>query len=89
MSCTGDTFFTRLASGEIDGKTVAFAGDAGRVNVATGRLAPQSSGIDGRVRIEAAAAISIAATMQELLTWEFPKIRDTLFWGPYTQDPPI
>eukprot|EP00439_Symbiodinium_sp_Y106_P071347 s161_g12.t2 len=33
----GDTFFTRLASGEIDGKTVAFAGDAGRVNVATGR----------------------------------------------------
>ena len=21
--------------------------------------------------------------------WEFPKIRDTLFWGPYTKDPTI
>ncbi|CAE7813719.1 TRANK1 [Symbiodinium sp. CCMP2592] len=68
MSCPGDTFFTRLASGKIDGKTVAFAGDAGRVNVATGRLFPQSSGIYVRIRTEAAAAISIAATMQELLT---------------------
>ena len=21
--------------------------------------------------------------------WEFPKIRDTLFWGPYSKDPII
>ena len=21
--------------------------------------------------------------------WEFPKIRGTLFWGPYTKDPTI
>ena len=21
--------------------------------------------------------------------WEFPKIRDTLFWGPYNKDPTI
>ena len=24
-----------------------------------------------------------------LVTWEFPKIRDTLFWGPYNKDPTI
>ena len=22
-------------------------------------------------------------------TWEFPKIRDTLFWGPYNKDPTV
>ena len=24
-----------------------------------------------------------------LLGWEFPKIRGTLFWGPYNKDPTI
>ena len=25
----------------------------------------------------------------ELVIWEFPKIRGTLFWGPYNKDPTI
>ena len=25
------------------------------------------------------------ASTQELKTWEFPKIRGTLFWGPYNR----
>ncbi|CAE7493633.1 TRANK1, partial [Symbiodinium sp. CCMP2456] len=33
----GEPFFSRLASGKIDDKTVVFAGDTGRVNVAMGR----------------------------------------------------
>ena len=25
----------------------------------------------------------------DVLIWEFPKIRGTLFWGPYNKDPTI
>ena len=25
----------------------------------------------------------------EIYKWEFPKMRGTLFWGPYNQDPTI
>ena len=27
--------------------------------------------------------------MPQVLIWEFPKIRGTLFWGPYNKDPTI
>ena len=31
----------------------------------------------------------ICETTNGILIWEFPKIRGTLFWGPYNKDPTI
>ena len=32
---------------------------------------------------------SIGRLIHHFLKWEFPKIRGTLFWGPYNKDPTI
>ena len=45
-----------------------------------------------RQRAAAGATIQILLTGQLIMPgeiWEFPKIRGTLFWGPYNKDPTL
>ena len=49
-----------------------------QIGVATGMSLSGSSGF---------IACNTRAPHVPKLTWEFPKIRGTLFWGPYKKDP--
>ena len=46
------------------------------------------TGLTTRVRVQL-LPFPLALLSNCILTWEFPKIRATLFWGPYDKDPTI
>ena len=43
----------------------------------------------GDLPFKASILLSCSLGVEEDQIWEFPKIRDTLFWGPYTKGPTI